>query len=384
MKIEDFKSGYFLTQDSYKYFKPEPINHSWRWEDTELNILLERANRSLGGLSSYSELIPNIDIYIRLHIKTEAHKSNKIEGTKTSIQEEMMKVEDVSPERRNDHIEVENYIAALDHGINRISVDDFPLSIRLINEIHEVLLKGVRGEHKTPGEIRRSQNWIGGSMPSTAAFVPPIHQLVPELLSDLERFIHNEKIQVPDLIKLAIIHYQFETIHPYQDGNGRIGRLIVPLYLLNYRILSKPCFYISDYFERNRILYYSHLNNVRFNNKLMDWIKFFLRAVIDTSETAKLKFQKVVDYVSNNNSLQYQLTGRPENISKVLQSFYNNPLSDINSIAAQTNLSRNAINNIVRQLVQQNIIIELTGYSRNRIFLLHEYFNIFTSDYKIE
>jgi Fic family protein len=245
MQLEKFRAGNYAKQDDYKTFVPTSINVPWEWHDISLNMLLEQASYEIGGLNAFSELIPNIDVFIKMHIRTEANKSSKIEGTKTSIEEDLMRIENVSPEKRDDHIEVNNYVNALQHGIDRITIDQFPLCLRLVREIHEVLMQGVRGEHKAPGEFRKSQNWIGGSMPSTAAYVPPSVLDMTTALSDFEKFLNNDDNDVPHLIKAAIAHYQFETIHPFLDGNGRIGRLIIPLYLLEKGVISKPCFYMG-------------------------------------------------------------------------------------------------------------------------------------------
>ncbi|HHY23680.1 MAG TPA: Fic family protein [Clostridiaceae bacterium] len=377
MKIEKFRSGLYLKQDNYKTFRPTLINHTWKWEDTELNVLLEQASAEIGSLNSFSDLIPNIDIYIKMHIKTEANKSSKIEGTKTSIEEDFMQIEDISPEKRDDYEEVHNYIRALNYGINRIVEDDFPLCNRLICEIHEQLLQGVRGEHKMPGEFRKSQNWIGGSMPSNAMYVPPSIIDLPELMSDFEKFINNDDISVPHLIKVAILHYQFETIHPFLDGNGRIGRLIIPLYLLSKGSLDKPCFYISDYFERNRNEYYRALDMVRTKNDLMNWLRFFLKASIYTAKTAKNKFKKVTILVNQLNKDILDVKGRPENTIKVLEAFYNDPVLTGKQINQITNISQSTIDTILRDMVEKGMLEEITGLSRNRIFKLKEYFEIF-------
>ena len=248
MKLDNFQAGTYAKQGDYSSFVPAPVDVPWEWSDTSLNMLLERASGAIGGLNAFAELIPNIDVYIKMHIRTEANKSSKIEGTKTSIEEDLMRLEDVEPEKRDDHVEVSNYVKALEHGISRITNDQFPLCLRLIREMHEILMQSARGEHKSPGEFRRSQNWIGGSQPSSAHFVPPSVPDMETALSDFEKFLNNDSHNVPHLIKAAIVHYQFETIHPFLDGNGRVGRLIIPLYLLSKGVISKPCFYISDYF----------------------------------------------------------------------------------------------------------------------------------------
>lgn len=377
MNINNFKSGGYKIQDDYKTFLPTTVNHPWSWSDPEISILLEIASSELGSLNSFSDLIPNIDIYIEMHIKTEANKSNKIEGTKTSIEEDLLPVEDIVPEKRDDYQEVQNYIKALNYGIKRVTIDDFPLCNRLICEVHGILLQGVRGKYKTPGEMRKSQNWIGGSKPSDAVYVPPSVVDLPVLMSDFERFINEDSYNVPNLIKIAILHYQFETIHPFLDGNGRIGRLIIPLYLLNKGILSKPCFYISDYFEKHRTEYYDALNRVRINNDLCGWIKFFLKAVINTAQTGKDKFKAVTEYVREIETKALELGGRPDNILKVLRAFYDTPLLNSKQLVSITGLSKGTVENIIRKLSENDIVHEVTGYSRNRIYLLYEYLKIF-------
>lgn len=379
MNINRFHSGTTRSQDDYFTFLPTLINHSWKWTDSELNVLLEQASSELGSLNAFSDLIPNVDIYIEMHIKTEANKSNKIEGTKTSIEEDLMPFEDIAPEKRDDYQEVHNYIEALNYGISRIMQDDFPLCNRLICEIHRLLLQGVRGKYKTPGEFRKSQNWIGGSKPSDATYVPPSIIDLPDLLSDFEKFINNDDCNVPNLIKVAILHYQFESIHPFLDGNGRIGRLIIPLYMLSKGMLSKPCFYISDYFEHHRMEYYTRLNNVRTDNDLIGWIKFFLNAVTETAQTAKDKFKKVTAYVRALETKAVSLGGRSENALKVVRAFYDNPVLTSKQISSITGLTQATTDNTIKRLCNENthILYELTGHSRNRIFLLYEYLKIF-------
>lgn len=377
MNINKFKSGVYRNQDDYKTFLPTLINHQWEWSDPEINTLLEKASSELGSLNAFSDLIPNIDLYISMHIRTEANKSNKIEGTKTSVEEDLLPVEEISPEKRDDYQEVQNYIVAINYGIKRITEDNFPLCNRLIRELHRILLQGVRGEHKTPGEFRKTQNWVGGSKPSNAVYVPPSIIDMGSLLSDFELFINNDDCNVPNIVKIAILHYQFETIHPFLDGNGRIGRLIIPLYLLEKRLLNKPCFYISDYFEQHRTEYYDALNRVRLNNDLGGWIKFFLNAVINTAQSGKSKFKAVTEYVRTVESEALLLGGRPETVLKVLRSFYDKPILSSKEITASTSLSQGTVDNALRRLYDNGILKEVTGHSRNRIFVLIDYLSIF-------
>jgi Fic family protein len=377
MSIDTFKAGTYLNQNDYKTFKPVFINEGWEWQDTEINLLLEEASIELGGLNSLADFIPNIGVYIKMHIKTEANKSSKIEGTKTSIEEDLMQVEDIPPEKKDDYEEVHNYINALNYGIDRITKDDFPLCNRLICEIHAKLLQGFRGMYKNPGEFRRSQNWIGGTKPSNAFYVPPNIVDLPNLMSDLEKFINNDDIKVPHLIKIALLHYQFETIHPFLDGNGRVGRLIIPLYLLSKGVIDKPCFYISDFFEKNRNAYYEGLERVRTKNDIRHWIKFFLNASIYTAKTAKSKFKRVVELVNQLNKDVLAIKGRLENISKILEAFYDSPILSGKQLQAITGLTQPTVDGTVREMIYNDILKEITGNNRNRVYSLYKYLDIF-------
>ena len=231
MDIEAFKAGRTEKGASYSYFVPELVNRQWEWKDPQLSTLLEKASISIGELNSFARLVPNIELFIQLHVTKEAVISSRIEGTQTNIDEALMPEEEISPEKRNDWLEVRNYSEAMKEAIKEL--EQIPLSSRLLCKTHERLLAGVRGEHKMPGEFRRSQNWIGGASPTDAVFVPPAHSYINELMGDLENFLHNENIHVPALVRIGIAHYQFETIHPFLDGNGRIGRLLITLYLVS-------------------------------------------------------------------------------------------------------------------------------------------------------
>lgn len=376
MKLEEYKSGEYVKMNDYKAFIPSKINFNWGWDDTKLDKLLAEANRQIGELNAYSLLIPNVDLYIKMHVKIEANKSSRIEGTRTTVEEDLLDVTDINPEKRDDWEEVQNYVKATNYGIERIR-DGFPVCTRLIREIHEILMQGVRGEYKTPGEFRVSQNWIGGSMPSTAVYVPPPHTEVTECLSDFEKFINNEEIDTPDLIKIAILHYQFESIHPFLDGNGRIGRLLIPLYIQSKGMLEKSCLYISDYIERNKDTYYDMLTRVRTNNDMIGWIKFFLEAVIATSKTAKEKFRNVVELTMEMDKLIMELPVKPENAKKVIDLLYDEPVLTRNKMSEITGIKLTTINGIVNALLDKGIITETTGYSRNQIFAFEKYINLF-------
>lgn len=376
MKLEEYKSGKYVKMNNYKAFIPSKINYNWGWDDTKLDKLLAEANRQIGELNAYSLLIPNVDLYIKMHVKIEANKSSRIEGTRTTVEEDLLDVSDINPEKRDDWEEVQNYVKATNYGVARIK-EGFPVCTRLIREIHEILMQGVRGEHKTPGEFRISQNWIGGSMPSTAVYVPPPHTEIAECLSDFEKFINNEEIDTPDLVKIAILHYQFESIHPFLDGNGRIGRLLIPLYIQSKGMLEKSCLYISDYIERNKDTYYDMLTRVRTHNDMIGWIKFFLEAVIETSKTAKEKFRKVVELTVEMDKIIVNLPVKSDNAKKVINVLYNEPIINRKKLCNITKIKEGTIKNIINCLLENDIIVETTGYSRNQIFTFQKYTDLF-------
>lgn len=378
MKLEDYKSGEYKQGVGYKAFLPSRINHNWGWVDTKLDYLLAEANRQIGELNAYSLLLPNVDLYIKMHVTIEANKSSRIEGTKTTIEDDLSDLQDVSLEKRDDWEEVQNYVKATNFSIERIN-EGFPICNRLFKEIHKILLAGVRGEKKTPGEFRISQNWIGGTMPSTAVYVPPLVEDLNNCLTDLELFINNEKIDTPELIKIAIIHYQFESIHPFLDGNGRIGRLLIPLYLQSKKYLDNPCLYISFFFEKNRDLYYQKLNNVRTNNDIIGWIKFFLEGIIETAKIAKEKFKNVVELTQKIDGKLTELNVKFDNAKKVMDYFYNEPYSSRKKLADALGMPDSTVNGVVNELKRVNIIKETTGFSKNQIFVFSEYVNIFLS-----
>ena len=376
MKLEDYKSGEYVKTNDYKAFIPSKINYNWGWDDTKLDKLLAEANRQIGELNAYSLLIPNVDLYIKMHVKIEANKSSRIEGTRTTVEEDLLDVTDINPEKRDDWEEVQNYVKATNYGVERIK-NGFPVCTRLIRELHKILMQGVRGEHKTPGEFRTSQNWIGGSMPSNAVYVPPPHTEIAECLTDFEKFINNEEIDTPDLIKIAILHYQFESIHPFLDGNGRIGRLLIPLYIQSKGMLEKSCLYISDYIERNKDTYYDMLTRVRTHNDMIAWIKFFLEAVIETSKTAKEKFRNVVELTMEMDKVIVNLPVKSDNVKKVIDVLYNEPVINRKKLCDITKIKEGTIKNIINCLLENNIIVETTGYSRNQIFTFQKYTDLF-------
>jgi Fic family protein len=254
----------------------------------------------------------------------------------------------------------------------------FPLSNRLLRESHEILMQGVRGENKTPGRFRTSQNWIGGASISDAVFIPSHHDLVPELMGDLENFLHNQSLTVPDLIKIGIAHYQFETIHPFLDGNGRIGRLLITLYLVDKSILTKPTLYLSDFLEKHKTLYYDNLMRVRTHHDLKQWLKFFLEGVKQTAESSILTFKKIIALRRRLESETLPQLGRKsKSAQQLLMLLYTRPILDSSEVASNLKISPSAALRLIEDFVRHGILKEITGYKRNRIFAFSEYIELF-------
>lgn len=375
LNIKNFKSGVYQNQYRYKSFLPSTINRQWIWDNPAINTLLEQAACALGQLNAFSAIVPDVDLFIQMHILKEAQNSSRIEGTKTGMDEALLLKEDLSPEKRDDWQEVQNYIEAMHFGLKQL--EQLPLSSRLLKQMHKILMQGVRGEYKCPGEFRKSQNWIGGSAIFDAVYIPPVHTELPDLMSDLEKFLHNHIIEVPHLIKIAISHYQFESIHPFLDGNGRIGRLLITFYLVNNKLLSKPSLYLSAFFEKHKAAYYDALSRVREAHDMVHWIKFFLSAVIETANIGQNTFHQILVLQREVDEKITEL-GRRLNISKAfLRLLYKKPIVTVSETAKSLNLTPKSANMLIKGFVQLGIVQEITGYRRNQIFAFKKYLALF-------
>lgn len=376
MDIKDFKSGSLKQGYKYQYFMPEKINHDFSWEDPSINTLLEKASFHLGALNSFSSLVPDADMFIIMHIFKEAVISNRIEGTRTNIEEALNEQDNLDPEKRDDWQEVHNYVKAMNNAIQEL--EKLPLSNRLIKNTHKILLSTGRGEHKSPGEFRISQNWIGGTSLSDAVFIPPAHEELPELLSDLELFLNNTNINIPHLIRIAIAHYQFETIHPFLDGNGRIGRLLISLYLVHSKVLQKPLLYLSDFFEKNKTLYYDNLTFVRTKNDMSQWIKYFLEGVSQTAENSAQTLKKIIELKTDleKNKL-LSLGKRTKTANEFLYFLFHSPVITSTALQKEMKITAKTANSLIDAFIGLNILKERTGYSRNRIFVFDKYVELF-------
>jgi Fic family protein len=380
--IKPGRSGRYIQQlTGYKSFIPLALSPDPDIEmDGEMLSLNSKADRELGRLDGSIQTLPDSDLFIYLYVRKEAVLSSQIEGTQSSINDVLEAEAKVfRPDRPKDVEEVFSYIYAMNHGIARLK--DLPVSVRLIKEIHHKLLSGVRGGDRQPGEIRTSQNWIGpeGCTLNDANFAPPPPDIVGPALSDLEKFIHGES-QLPFLIKIGLAHAQFETIHPFLDGNGRIGRLLITFLLVEQKILQWPVLYLSYYFKRHRDQYYNLLQDVRDKGDWESWLKFFLLAVSEVSREATETARGIVALREEHRKLITERFARSAaNGIKVLESLYSQPIISVADIKNQTRISFTAANNLMNLFVETGILVKTTEGSRNRKFSYDKYISLFRS-----
>jgi Fic family protein len=375
--MKNFKSGETISQDYYKSFQPNLIDKNWVIDNMEVLQLLSRADRQIGRLDMYSEYV-NIDLFIKMHIVKEATQSSKIEGTQTNMEEAFLSKEDITKEKKDDWLEVQNYITAMNEAVKLLQ--KLPFSSRLIKQTHKILLQGARGKHKLPGEYRSSQNWIGGASINDAVFIPPIHTTINNLMSDIEKFANDLLNPLPDLLKIALIHYQFETIHPFLDGNGRVGRLLITLYLVNKGILKQPILYLSDFFEKNRTLYYDNLMRVRTHNDLSQWFKFFLTGIVEIAKNGVKTFDGILQLQKTVEEKLATLGTRSSDAHKIIEYLYSNPIIDAQKVAKIIEKTPRTAYKLLSTLEDLDILKEVTGTQRGRLYVFEEYLELFKSE----
>ena len=377
MKLSDFKAGSWVKQYQYKSFSPNFINHEWSLDDDIVIALLSKANILLGELNGFSKQVPNVNFFIKMHIFKEATTSSEIEGTQTNIEEVLQKIDNIAPEKRDDWHEVHNYIAAMNYAIDELK--RIPLCNRLLKSTHKRLLDGVRGQNKQPGEFRTSQNWIGGTNLNNATFIPPHHNEINDLMSDLESFLHNNDIYVPALIKIAIAHYQFETIHPFLDGNGRIGRLLITLFLVSEDILHTPTLYLSEFLSKYRSIYFDKLMYCRTNNDISQWLKFFLQGLIETSETSIRTLEKIIGIkndIEDSKITAFSKT-RIKKAQELVRYLYSQPIIDVSDVVNELHFSFDTSMRLINDFIKAGILYEMSGKKRNREYVFKDYLLLF-------
>ena len=353
----------------YKSFCPTPLPPRIEMDDEMINLLV-KANKGIAVLDSVASMIPNMDLFVYMYIRKEAILSSQIEGTQCTL-EDLFNPSNVVAKSK-DVPDVVNYIKATEYSLERIKT--LPLCNRLLKEVHSVIIDNARGKDKNPGEFRRSQNWIGGqgSTLKDARYIPPNLIDMDRAMSDLEKFINNED-EIDKLIKISLIHYQFETIHPFLDGNGRIGRLLITLYLMENKILNSPALYISYYLKKNRIEYYDRMTEVRRTGNYEQWVKFFLSAIIETSEDA---INTINDITELHNKNIDKMGKQNKKLLKVFLFLESNPIVDVSKVSKGLSISFNTAAKYIKILIEYNILKAVDGAERNRIFEYTEYLNI--------
>ena len=380
------RAGKFVTQPGgYKAFIPKPLPPSPAIRyDEELQSLLSTADRSLARLDGITTVLPNPDLFIAMYVKKEALLSSQIEGTQASLEGVLEFEADLIPKENLDEIkEVINYVRALNHGIERLK--ELPMSLRLIREIHKILLEETRGTHKNPGQFRRSQNGIGppGFPLSEAIFVPPPPDLVIPAMGELEKFLHQES-NIPPLVKIGLIHAQFETIHPFLDGNGRIGRLLITFYLFWKEILSKPLLYLSFYLKKKRPEYYELLMKVRTDGAWEEWIKFFLIGISDTSEEAANSAREIIQLKDKLIAELYKNSVASIYAVRLIDLLFKTPLISTKEIIDKLKISKEAANELVKKFEKIDILKEITGKQRYKKYSFKQYIEIIARGTKVE
>lgn len=368
-----------LAGSRYEAFIPSPLppDPPLDFARPDLVARKERADQALGRLDGITLMLPDPELFLYQYVRKEALLSSQIEGTQSSLSDLLLYEVDAAPGVPIDDVEeVSNYVAALNHGLRRLRDDDFPLSLRLLREMHALLLQGGRGANKQPGEFRKGQVWLGGASPALARFVPPPPDALPAVLADFERFLHAPSEQIPPLIKAALAHVQFETIHPFSDGNGRLGRLLIALILCSEQVLREPSLYLSLYFKRYRADYYDRLDAVRTSGDWEGWLGFFLDGVADTARQAVETAQRLLALLARDRARVAALGSRAGNVGLVFEQFARRVVLTVPQVAPQLPLSAPTIRAAVRALEGLGIVNELTGQQRHRVFAYQAYLDI--------
>jgi len=367
-----------LGESRYRAFVPDPLPPAPPLSFSPALIAgLERANQALGRLDGITLLLPDPTLFLYQYVRKEALLSSQIEGTQSSLSDLLLFELDELPGVPVDDVEeVSNYVAALNHGLNRLRKDDFPLSLRLIREMHAELLRGGRGATKRPGEFRTSQNWIGGRSPATAHFVPPPPDRLMDCLGAFEQFLHAPAAEMPPLIKAALAHVQFETIHPFLDGNGRLGRLLIALILCCEGVLREPSLYLSLYFKQHRAAYYEHLDAIRRTGDWESWLAFFLDGVASTSQQAVESAQRILHLLETDRARAGALGRRAGNVLQVLDQFARHVALNVPALQKQVRVSKPTVRAAIAQLSEMGIVNEITGQQRNRMYVYQSYYDI--------
>ncbi len=361
-----------VGEEHYAAYMPPNLPPNPPLQLDELYPLLDKANIALGRLDGMSMVLPDPSLFLYMYVRKEAVLSSQIEGTQSSLSDLLLFESDQAPGVPIDDVtEVSNYVSAMNHGLTRLK--DFPLSLRLLREIHAELLDGARGSHKLPGEFRTSQNWIGGSRPGTAMFVPPPPEHVPTLLADMEQFIHDTSSNLPSLVKVALIHAQFETIHPFLDGNGRIGRLLIAVLFEYWGLLSEPLLYLSGYLKQHQAEYYRRLSAIRTDGDWESWVTFFLEGVASSAGDAEKNIIEVATLVASDRKRLLQSSKAGPASYRLFEMLPTMPRFTIERVRQQLDTSFPTATAAIKVLEELGIVAEITGQKKNRVYSYQAY-----------
>lgn len=364
-----------VAGESYNAYLPPELPPVPGLDMQELYPLLDQANTAIGRLDGMSMVLPDASLFLYMYVRKEAVLSSQIEGTQSSLSDLLLYENEEAPGAPIDDVtEVSSYVSAMSYGMERIK--EFPLSLRLIKEIHEKLMNNSRGGHKQPGEFRSSQNWIGGTRPGNARFVPPPADYLMECLDSFEKFLHDDKVKIPVLVKAALVHVQFETIHPFLDSNGRLGRLLITFILCAEGILKSPLLYLSLYLKSNREAYYNHLQSVREKGEWEEWVRFFLTGVIETAKQATETAQAIIALFSNDRSI-IEASGKSTSAVLTIHTYLQrHPIATTTRIKKGCNLSLPTVLRSLSTLEDLKIVREVTGKDRHKVFIYGQYLDL--------
>lgn len=378
MKLEGYKAGKYIRVENYRAYILSGINYDWNSEDPELNKLAAEASREVGELNGYSLLVPNINVYLKMLIRIEANKSSKIDGISIDLEEDMLDEENVLEENIENWKKTKQYIEAIKYGIDSISKGE-KVHTDIMKEIHKILAIE-EAQKKYSGKIRNTQNWINGTTPLDAEYIPPPYTELADCLSDFEKFVDNDNTNTPDIVKLAMLHYQFETIHPFIGENGKIGRIIIPLYLQSKGMLDKSCLYVSEYLEKNKDKYFNELMNVRNSSDIIRWIKFFLQAVIETAKITKNRLKRLVELKKEMDRVSITLPVKPDNAIKVIEVLYEEPIIDRLRLGELADVKPGTMRTIINSLVEKEVVSLTKGNEKGKILIFKKYMDIFLNE----
>lgn len=376
MKLEGYKSGIFMRMNDYSPFILSKINYEWSWEDSKLNKMSAEVNRQIGELNGYSKLLPNMDAYTKMLMVVEANKTSKIEGTNIKMEDCLLQPSDIEAEKKEDWDRIQRHIDAMNYGIQQIG-EQVTVGTKLLREIHNILLQGEKGDEKNLGKLRGMQTWVGGTSILDAIYIPPPHTEIVECLADFEQFIANEDTNTPDVVKLAMLHYQFESIHPFVGGNGRIGRMLIPLYLRSKGFLDKPCLFVSEYLEQNKEEYFNRLAKVRTSSDIIGWINFFLEAMLESAKRTNNRLQQLSQLKNEMDNVVMNTPVKPDNAKKIVETFYKEPIVDVLRLGELSGIKGGTMRTVINSLIDKGIVIKVKGVNKNKIVCFKKYTDIF-------